>query len=63
MGNRGGTAGRGAAAVAAALALVGLAGCGARTYPVKGKVVVTDGDLKPLVGHHVELELQGDPDS
>jgi hypothetical protein len=59
MVRRGSSAGRGA--VAAALALLGLAGCGPRVYPVTGKVVVTDGDVKPLAGNHVELELEGNP--
>ena len=46
----------GAAAVAA-LALFSAVGCqgGPNTYPVKGKVVFPDGDVKRLAGHQVEI--------
>jgi hypothetical protein len=46
-----------------ALALCGLAGCGGglKTYPVRGKVVLTDGDVKQLADSHVEFMLESDP--
>jgi hypothetical protein len=40
------------------------AGCtrpGAKTYPVKGQLEVTGGDLKALAGHTVEVALVSDP--
>lgn len=45
--------------------LLGLAGCGAadelKTYPVRGKVVLAEGDVKQLAGGHVEFMLESDP--
>ncbi len=58
------TSSRRAAGVAAALALFALVGCGSGgppTHAVRGKVVVEGGDIKPLVGSSVELELESDP--
>jgi hypothetical protein len=45
-----------------ALALLGLAGCGesVKTYPVRGKVVLTDGNIKQLDSSHVEFMLESD---
>src|SRR5688572_30500176 len=51
-------------AAVVALALLGLAGCGGggiKTYPVRGKVVLADGDVKELAGSHVEFMLESDP--
>jgi predicted small lipoprotein YifL len=57
-----GAAGR-AAAATAALVLFHLAGCGQSgppTYPVKGRVIFPDGDVKQLAGCIVEFQLQND---
>src|SRR6266542_3319577 len=45
------------------LALLLLPGCGTDLpiYPVQGKIVLTDGDLKQLADAHVEFELEGSP--
>lgn len=51
-------------AVIGALILLGLSGCGEKppkTYPVSGKVVLVDGDVKDLAGCHVEFRLESDP--
>jgi hypothetical protein len=53
----------GCSAVVAGLILLGLAGCGGgvKTYPVRGQVVLADGDVKQLAGSHVEFMLASDP--
>jgi hypothetical protein len=41
-----------------------LTGCGGgslKTYPVRGKVVLADGDVRQLAGSHVEFMLESDP--
>jgi hypothetical protein len=46
-----------------ALVLLGLAGCGGdrlKTYSVRGKVVLADGDVQQLAGSHVEFMLESD---
>jgi hypothetical protein len=61
MSSRRGAAGWEAAVVA--LALLGLAGCGGggpKTYPVRGKVVLADGDVQQLAGSYVEFMLESD---
>jgi hypothetical protein len=47
-----------------ALAVFLLAGCGdsLKTYPVSGKVVLTDGDVSQLAESYVELALTTDPE-
>jgi len=48
-----------------ALALLVLTGCSAghiKTYPVKGKVELKDGDVQMLTGSHVEFKHETDPD-
>jgi hypothetical protein len=54
--------GRRGAAVLAVVALV-LAGCGGgpKTHPVRGKVVVADGDVAQLADGHVEFVREDDP--
>jgi hypothetical protein len=50
---------------AGCLLLVAVSGCGAhgvKTYPVKGKVEIKDGDVALLAGSHVELMQESDPD-
>ena len=45
--------------------LVVICGCGAsgvKTYPVKGNVEIKDGDVALLVGSHVELMQESNPD-
>jgi hypothetical protein len=49
--------------VATALALLAVAGCGGggpKTYPVRGRVVLADGDIKELANGHVEFMLEND---
>ncbi len=51
-------------ALAAGLALFGLTGCAddlPKTYPVSGKLVLANGDVKRLAGHHVEASLESEP--
>src|SRR5438874_13704703 len=46
------------------LVLVALSGCASsavKTYPVKGKVEIKDGDVTLLTGSHVELMQESDP--
>jgi hypothetical protein len=49
------------------MALVGMGsvvGCGPagpRTYPVRGRVEATAGDVRPLAGSNVEAALESDP--
>lgn len=40
-----------------------LTGCGGNDggYPLRGKVVLADGDIKQLAEAHVEFQLEGDP--
>jgi hypothetical protein len=55
---------RAARPLAAALALLAVAGCGGhgpKVYPVRGKVVLTDGDVKLLEESYVELAMDGNP--
>jgi hypothetical protein len=43
-------------------ALIGLAGCGEsgpKIYPVRGQVVVTDGDVKQLAGCNIDFQQEG----
>lgn len=49
--------------VGLALVLLLLTGCGRKTYPVEGKIVVKDGALpvKDLAGYIVELESEEEP--
>jgi hypothetical protein len=42
--------------------LVGCAVGGIKTYPVKGKVELKDGDAQLLTGSHVELKHESDPE-
>lgn len=45
------------------LALLALAGCGESgptTFPVSGKVVFADGDVKKLAGSNVEFQMESD---
>jgi hypothetical protein len=46
-----------------AVAALALAGCGGgpKIHPVRGKVVVADGEIGRLAGKHIELELEDDP--
>src|SRR5438445_6712984 len=47
------------------LVFVALSGCASsavKTYPVKGKVEIKDGDVTLLTGSHVELMNESDPD-
>jgi hypothetical protein len=46
-----------------AVAALAMAGCGGgpKTYPVRGKVVLADGDVARLADGHVEFEREGDP--
>ena len=44
-----------------AASLVGCGRGGPRTYPVKGVVQLTSGDVKLLAGSHVEVALIDDP--
>jgi hypothetical protein len=55
---------RAAAPIAAALAFFVITGCGgsgAKVYPVRGKVVLADGDVKLLEESYVELAMDGNP--
>src|SRR5687767_9565768 len=54
-----------AAALLAVAGLLGALGCGPggpKTYPVRGKVELSTGDLAPLAGSHVEAALASDLD-
>jgi hypothetical protein len=47
-----------------ALAVLELAGCGGdapKTHPVRGKIVLADGDIEQLAGSEVEFMLESDP--
>lgn len=44
-----------------ALALAGTGCGGTKTHPVRGTVVVEDGDVKKLAGANVEFQLTSDP--
>jgi len=45
-----------------AAALVGCGSSSVKTYPVKGKVEVKDGDVSLLTSSHVELTQESNPD-
>jgi hypothetical protein len=51
------------AGVLIAAGVLAFAGCGSRgdVHPVRGRVVLTGGDVAQLAGHHVEAVLEGDP--
>jgi hypothetical protein len=49
-----------AAILLAAVMLCGCSSAGLKTYPVKGKVQIKDGDVALLTGGHIELKHDSD---